>query len=295
MSRTAGTGTILRTGLVALVAGLLLATATACAQPEPDERQVAVAVGNLPGVMAVDASFTGTSLGGAGDQELKVQVASPPDAQQLEDLIRRLPKVLQDIENADGYDEFVITTRALGSQAKRDAEPSSLGFGPELTPAGLATRWATAVAASPPGGLKVQAWPSPRPSTASLSSHDSVSTSLGWALTSGLTDLAWTVVDYQTAATPYVRFRPEQPLAATMVGQWKAIEATYAAADGAPSIARAVVVEDVKGVRRVRVQVSLPQVSGPLSESDHGAAIWPIVEVINNSMPADHRLDLELD
>lgn len=281
-------------GLGVVVCTVLMMATAGCAQSEPDEQQVAAAVGKLPGVEGVDASFTGMSLGGAGDQELEVQVANPPDGQQVEDIVRRIPKVLEDIDHADGYDEFVITTRALGAGVKAGTDPSSLAFGPELTPTGLATRWAKAVGTSPPGGLQVRVRPSPARVTASVSSHDPVSTSLGWALNSGLTDLDWTVVDYQTTEAPYTRFGLDRPLAAAMVEQWKAIEATYAATDGSASIARAVVVEDTKGVRRVRVGVSFPKVVGPLPEAVHGAAIWPIVEAINHAMPAGHRLDLEL-
>lgn len=293
MSRTAGTGRSLRRGLGAFGCAVLMMTMAGCAQPEPDEQQVAGAVGKLAGVEGVDASFIGTSMGGAGDQEIKVQVAGPPDPQQVEDLIRKLPKVLQDIEDADGYDEFVITTQTLGENAKVIADSSSLEYGPELTPAGLATRWAKAVATSPPGGLHVQVRPAPRRAEASLSSHDSVSTALVWALSSGLTDLDWTVVEYQTAESPYVRYGSDRPLAAPVVAQWKAIESTFATDERATNI-RGVVVEDFGGVRRVGVNVSYPAVSGPLTEAAHGAEIWPVVEAINDSMPADDRLDLTL-
>ncbi|MEO7267805.1 MAG: hypothetical protein ABIW49_01170 [Knoellia sp.] len=294
MSRTAGTGRHLRIGLAAAAAGLILTTATACAQPEPDEQQVATAVGKLPGVVAVDASFTGTSLGGAGDQELKVEVASPPDAQQVEDLIVSLPKVLQDIENADGYDEFVITVRP-GRGAEAAPVGASLAFGSELTPPGLATRWAKAVAASPPGGLQVQVWPAPRTPRASISAHQPVSESLAWALTTELTDLDWGIAEYQTTGTPYVRFAPGRPLTAAMVQDWKTIEPTYAGDTGAASIARAVVVEDVDGSRRVRVSVTFPAVTGPIAEATHGDLVWPIVTAIDAAMPPGLRLDLELN
>ncbi|MFC7487191.1 hypothetical protein ACOCJ7_00360 [Knoellia sp. CPCC 206453] len=293
MPRTAGTGSNLRPGLAVVAAGLVLTTATACAQPEPDEQQVAAAVGKLPGVVAVDASFTGTSLGGAGDQELRIQVASPPDAQ-LEDLIRRLPKVLQGIENADGYDEFVITVRP-GKGAEAAPVGASLAFGRELTPPGLATRWVKAVATSPTGGLRVQVWPSPRAPRASISTHQPVSESLAWALTTQLTDLDWDVAEYQTTGTPYVRFAPARPLTAAMVQDWKTIEPTYAGDTGAASIARAVVVEDVDGSRQVRVSVTFPAVAGPVAEATHGDLVWPIVTAIHAAMPPGLRLDLELN
>lgn len=295
MRTTGGIGRGRRRGLTVLGCMLLALATAGCAQHEPDEQQVAEAVGKLPGVVAADASFTGASLGGAGDQDLHVQVASPPDAQQVEDLIRQLPKALQDIENGNGYDEFFIVTRTLGGEANASVGSSSLAFGPELTPPGLATRWAEAVATSPPGGLLVQVRRPPGTVTASVSSHDAVSTSLDWALSSGLTELDWTVVEYQTAVSPYVRFGSDQPLAAPMVAQWKAIEATYAVADASASIARAVVVEDVKNVRKVRVAVAYPGVNGPLTVAAHGAAIWPIVDAINASLPMGHRLDLELN
>lgn len=284
MRTTRGTGRGRRRGLAALGCTLVALAMAGCSQPEPDEQQVARAVGELPGVVAVDASFTGTSLGNSGDQEIEVQVANAPDPGQVESLVRSLPRTLKDIENADGYDEFVITTGT-----------SSLGFGPALTPSGLATRWAKAVASSPPGGLQVQVRPAPRPTTASLSSHEPVSAALTWALGSDLTDLDWSLVEYQTSQSPYVRFSIDRPLAASMVTEFSAIEATYTASDGGASIARAVVVEDVDGVRKVRVSVTYPDVSGPLAEADHGAEVWPIVEAINASLPAGHRLDLELN
>ncbi|WP_148232375.1 hypothetical protein [Janibacter sp. HTCC2649] len=293
MRRTAGTGRSLRSGLAAVGCAALLMATSGCSQPEPDEQRVAAAVGKLSGVVAVDASFTGTSLGGAGDQSLEVEVASPPDAQQVEDLVRLLPTSLRGIKNADGYDEFVITVRpAEGAEAATVG--ASLAFGPELTPPGLATRWANAVATSSTGGLRVQVWPAPRTPRASISTHEPVGESLTWALTTELTDLDWDIAEYQTPGTPYVRFAPGRPLTASMVADWKAIETTYAGDTGAASIARVVVVEDVADVRKVRVQVSFPAVSGPLTETAHGAAIWPIVEAINDAMPAGHRLDLEL-
>lgn len=294
MRTTGGIGRSRRKGVAVLGCAVVLMATAGCSQPEPDEQQVAQVIGTLPGVVSVDASFIGTSLGGAGDQELEVQVANPPDPGTVEKLVRSLPRALEDIENADGYDEFVITTHALADGAAASANPSSLSFGPELTSSGLATRWARAIASSPPGGLNVRAWRSPRPVTASLSSHDPVSTALGWAVSSELSDLNWTVVEYQTPQSPYVRFSIDRPLTASMVAEWKAIEATYAAPDETASIARAVVVEDVKNVRKVRVAVAYPEVSRPLTVAAHGAEIWPIVDAINASLPTGHRLDLEL-
>ena len=127
-----------------------------------------------------------------------------------------------------------------------------------------------------------------------MSSRDSVSTSLGWVLNSGLAELDWTVVEYQTAESPYVRFGSDQPLAAPIVGQWKAIEATFATDERATSM-RSVVVEDSEGVRRVAINLSYPAVGGPLTEAAHGAEIWPVVEAIHDAMPAGHRLDLKLN
>ncbi|MFC7490102.1 MULTISPECIES: hypothetical protein [unclassified Knoellia] len=294
MGTTAGPGRRLRRGLGVVGCTLLTMAAAGCAQPEPDEQEVAQAVRGLPGVKGVDASFIGTSLGGAGDQEISVQVASPPDPREVEELVRSLPQTLRRIEHADGYDELVLTTRDLGERAEVSTDPSSLGFGSEPPLPGLATRWAKAVATSPPGGLQVRSRPAPRRVTASVSSHEPVSTALGWALRSGLPELDWTVVEYQTPQAPYVRFSAGRPLVAPMVDEWRAIEATYAGQDGSASIARVVVVEDVEGVRRVRVVVSLPEMGGPLAEAAHGAWVWPIVEAAHDSMPAGHRLDLEL-
>jgi hypothetical protein len=121
-----------------------------------------------------------------------------------------------------------------------------------------------------------------------------VSASLAWALTTDLVDLDWSVVDYQTAGSPYVRFAPGRPLDAAMVREWAAIEATLRGATGEAPPARVVVVEDVEGVRRVRVSVSFPEAPGPVPEATHGAFVWPLVDAIEAAMPAGHRLDLEL-
>lgn len=284
MRTTRGTGRGRSRALLALACTVIALTATACSQPEPDERQVTEAVAALPGVAAVDASFTGTSLGGSGDQEIEVELTTPADPQQVEDLVRTLPGTLMGIDNADGYDEFVLT-----------AGTATFAFGPTPVPTGLASRWSKASASSPPGPLSVQVRPAPRATTAALSSRGPVSAALTWALDSGLTDLEWSLVQYQTTQSPYVRFSLDRPLASSMVADYTTIEATYAARNSDASIARAVVVEDVNKVRKVRVSVTYPEVSGPVPEADRGPEVWPIVEAINASLPPNHRLDLELN
>lgn len=295
MSRLGGT----RRGLARGLAGglvVLAAMATAgCAQAEPDERLIAQLVGEQPGVLSVDASFTGTSLGNGGDQSLEVRMASRPDPRHVEDLVRALPGLTKEVEHGEGYDEFVIETEPGEANDGDRTGPSTFGFGREPVEASLTTRWATAVAASPPGGLAVRAHSGTRPTTASVSSRRPLPESLTWALGSGLTDLDWTLIQYQTDSSPYVRFAPDQPLVASMVDDWNAIEATYAGRDGSASIARVVVVEDVKGIRKVRVAVSFPTVIGPITETTHGEKIWPIVSAIDDVMPEGHRLDLELN
>lgn len=289
-----GTRRRLAHGLTSGLALLTVAATAGCSQPEPDERLIAEVVAEQPGVASVNASFTGASMGNSGDQSLEVRMASRPDPRQVEDLVRALPGLTEKVEHGEGYDEFTIVTGPSKASDGSAQAPSSFGFGRDPVPAALPGRWATAVAASPPGAFAVRAHEPTRPSTASLSTHQPLPTSLEWALGSGLTDLDWTLVQYQTDISPYVRFSPDLPLNASMLEDWETLEQTYAARDGAASIARAVVVEDVEGVRRVRVAVTFPDVAGPLAESTHGDLVWPIVTAIDATTPARHLLDLEL-
>ena len=97
---------------------------------------------------------------------------------------------------------------------------------------GLAERWATAVSRTPPGGIRLQSWPGARPVSASISSYEPVSASLTRVLDSGLGDLSWDLVEYQTNASPCARFAPDGPLTPAMVRDWAAIEETYAGEEG---------------------------------------------------------------
>lgn len=276
---------------VAVMATLAL---TACAQAEPDEQQVARVVGALPGVTSVDASFTGRSLGGGGDQSIEVEVATPPEAQQVEDLVQGLPKAVREVEHGDGYDQFIIVTKPPSGIDGATGQMVRLEFGTEPVASGLATRWAGAVHANPPGTLQVRSHPAPTPPTVSLSSRHSVSEQLTWALGTDLAGLDWTLATYTTPGTPYVRFAPGRPLDRSMVTQWQAIEASYAAGTGARSHADSATVEDVDGVRRLSLSVTFADVAGPLGEAEQGKAVWPIVEAIDAATPAGFRLDLRL-
>ncbi len=289
--RSVGRGDRATSAALAVVVTLAL---SACAQREPDEQQVAEVVGKLPGVTSVNASFTGRSLGGGGDQKIVVEVASPPDAQQVEDLVRSLPMAVREVEHGDGYDEFTIATKKTGRGSDAVRSSSSLTYGPGLTPPGLATRWADAAGSTPSEGIHVTVPPSPRHTTASISAHEPVSALLTWALSTDLADLDWSIATYQTSSAPYVRFVPRRPLTVSMVKEWKAIEATIERDIGASSIARVVVVEDVEGVRKATVAVAFPAETSPLAEDTQGTLVWPIVQAISDSMPPRHRLHLQL-
>lgn len=276
-------------GLAALVAMV-----SGCSQPEPDEQRVAAVVGALPGVVEVDASFTSRSLGNGGDQSIGVTVATPPDPDLVEALVRSVPGALREVENADGYDVFVITTQRSGQGAAATRSVSRLTYGPEPVPRGLAGRWARAAGSTPVDGVSVRVRSAPRTASASLSARDPVSASLRWALGTELVDLDWSLVDYQSTTTPYVRFAPGRPLDVAMVEDWTAIEAALAGGAGQAPPVRVVVVEDVEGVRRVRVAMTFPGATGPVSEATHGQIVWPLVDAIHASMPVGHRFDLEL-
>lgn len=291
MTRTGGARQPAIRRLPAVLATLLIVSITACSQPEPDEREVARAISALPGVIGVDASFTGADLGNSGDQSIDVEVANPPDPVEVEALVKSVPRALRSIEHADGYDEFVI-----GVQHPRvgDDQPATsvLSFGPAGTSAELATRWAAAIATSPPGAVRVRA--ATGQATASLSSHAPLSDTIRWALATELVGLDWTFVKYQTSVTPYVRFAPSRALTTSMASDWVAIEKSIAGTSDEASPVRMLVVEDSDRVRRVRLGVSFPDVPGPLDEGTHADAVCPIVSVVADAMPADHVLDLEL-
>ena len=175
-----------------------------------------------------------------------------------------------------------------------DPVTSTFAYGRDPVEEGLAARWATAVSASPPGGIALRSWADQRPVSVSLSSHDPVSRSLTWALGSGLADRAWSLVEYQTTESPYARFVPDGPLTSTMVTDWTAIEATYAGEEGGDVVSRVVVVEDHDGVRNLRVSVAVPGVAGALTPVEHGALVWPTVDAAHRARPSGHGFDLEL-
>lgn len=292
MERTGIAGRAVTTAVTVLLGAILTMSTTACSRPEPDVQEVADAVGRLPGVTSVNASFANWDLLSGGDQKIEVEVSARPDPTQVEDLVRSLPRAVREVEHGDRYSEFVIATEPADEGSATTS--SSLTYGRELAPPGLATRWVAALATTPGGELRVRAWASPRQSTASFSSHSPVSTSLEWALGTDLADLGWSLVDTRTTGTPHTRFTPDRPLAADMVESWKAIEATWAHGIGAASIARSVVVEDLNGIRRARVTLAFPTETGPLAEATHGPLVWPIVTAIHEAMPTGHRLDLDL-
>lgn len=297
MSWSGGTGrSAVRSRATRACCGLaaLVALVSGCSQPEPDEQRVAAVVGALPGVVEVDASFTSRSLGNGGDQSIGVTVATPPDPELVEALVRNAPRALREVENAEGYDTFVVTTQRSGQGAAATRSVSSLTWGSAPVPPGLAARWAEAAASTPLDGVRVRVWPQPRTASASVSTNEPLSQSLAWALGTDLVDLDWSLVDHQTTTTPYVRFAPGRPLDVAMVEDWTAIEAALAGGAGQAPPARVVVVEDVEGVRRVRVAMTFPGATGPVSEASHGQIVWPLVDAIHASMPVGHRFDLEL-
>lgn len=275
-----------------LTAGLVVAL-SGCSFPQPDKAEVGRVVSALPGVISVDASYEPPNLGGSSDQELEITVASQPDPQQFGDLVQRLPQELEKVENGSAYDVVIIKADGVDPVSSRPA-PSTFTFLTEPVPVGLASPWATAVASSPPSGISLRVESQGRPTSVSLSAHAPVSSTLSWALASSLAGLEWSVGQYQNSTQPYVRFDPSTPIAARMVEDWEAIEATYAGVQGGESIARTVVVEDVPGVRRVRLSVSLPEVEGPLVASVHGERLWPIVTAVDDATPEGQAMDLEL-
>lgn len=279
-----------RAGVVAI--GLVLSIG-ACSQPAPDEVAVAAAVSRLPGVASVDASFTAVSLGNSGDQRLVVTLAPATPPRQVEGLVDAIRREVGTVEHGEEFDEFVLVDE---SKREDGADPvtSTFTYGRGPVEKGLAERWATAVSTSPPGGILLRSWADQRPVSVSLSSHDPVSQSLTWALGSGLSDRAWSLVEYQTAGSPYARFAPDGPLTSTMVTDWSAIESTYAGEDGGDLVSRVVVVEDHDGVRDVRVSVAVPGVAGALTPAEHGAQVWPTVDLAYRTRPSGHGFELEL-
>lgn len=293
MGRGAGVGRGMRRAVAGAALLGAVTTLAACSRPTPDEGAVAAALGRLPGVRAVDASFTAGSLGSSGDQDLDVTLAPGTPPEQVEDLVDGIRRAVDEVEHGDEYEQFALVDESEREDAARPVV-SSFSWGRDRVEPGLAERWAAAVATEPPGGLIVRSWADERPVSVSMASHEPVSASLAWALGSGLADRAWSVAEYQTSRRPYARFAPDGPLTAAMVGHWRTIEATYADPDADGVVSRVVVVEDHDGVRDVRVSVVVPGVVGPLTPEEHGGLVWPTVDATDATRPAGAGFDLEL-
>lgn len=293
MGRGAGVGRGMRRAVAGAALVGAVTTLVACSTPTPDEGAVAAAVGRLRGVQAVDASFTAGSLGSSGDQDLEVTVAPGTPPGEVEDLVDGIRRVVDEVPHGEEFEEFVLVDESDREDAARPVV-SSFTWGRGEVEAGLAESWATAVATQPPGGLVLRSWPDGRPVSVSMSSHEPVSTSLAWALDSGLAERAWGLAEYQTPTSPYARFGPDGPLTAAMVRDWRTIEATYADPEGGEAVSRVVVVEDHDGVREVRVSVAVPGVAGPLTPAEHGDLVWPTVDATDATRPAGSGFDLEL-
>lgn len=247
----------------------------------------------LPGVQSVDASFSSRSLGSSGDQRLVVTLAPSAPPRRVEELVDGVRREVDEVDHGDEYDEFVLVDES-GRDGADERLRSSFTYGRGPVEKGLAERWATAVSTSPTGGLVLRSWPDGRPVSVSVSSRERVSQSLAWALGSGLSDRSWSLVEYQTAVSPYARFVPDGPLAPSMVADWAAIESTYAGEEGGDVVSRAVVVEDRDGVRDVRVSLAVPGVAGALTPVEHGELVWPTVDAAYRSRPTGHGFELEL-
>lgn len=251
------------------------------------------AVSGLAGVASVDASFTARSLGNAGDQRLVVTLAPAAPPREVEGLVDAVRRAVDEVDHGEEFDEFVLVDESR-REGVEERLRSSFTYGRGPVEEGLAERWATAVSTSPRGGLVLRSWPDERPVSVSLSSHDHVSDSLAWALGSGLADRSWSLVEYQTAGSPYVRFVPGGPLTRAMVADWTAIETTYAGEEGGDVVSRVVVVQDHDGVRDVRVSVALPGVAGAVTPAEHGELVWPTVDAAHRTRPEGHGFELEL-
>ncbi|KGN41299.1 hypothetical protein [Knoellia aerolata] len=293
MGSSRGVGRDALRAAAAAVALGAVASLSGCSQATPDEAAVSAAVSRLPGVRAVDASFTARSLGNSGDQRLQVTLAPGTAPSRVEDLVDDVRREVDEVEHGTEYDEFVLVDESA-RRDEADLVTSSFGYGRAAVTKGLAERWATAVSRTPPGGIRLQSWPDARPVSASISSHEPVSASLAWVLASGLGELSWGLVEYQTGTSPYARFSPDGPLTPAMVRDWVAIEETYAGEEGCAVVSRAVVVEDHDGLREVRVSVAVPGVAGALTPGADGALVWPTVDATYRTRPPGHGFELQL-